>query len=216
MRRSREETIDVVTCGDDLLGVSVASPEAAQRLAADLRDTGDWCDAVGGIDTVVAQFDATKLAFDEATARLRAAALSAEPHDDKTTGELTIPVIYDGPDIDSVCEQLGLTREALVSLHTRDEYHVEMLGFVPGFAYIGGLDPALDVPRLSNPRQRVPAGSIGITGGRSGIYALAAPGGWPLIGRTTMTLFDPGADDPFVLAAGMRVRFEAVGEEGSE
>ena len=171
-------------------------------------------DAVGGIDSVVAQFDPVTVSLDDATARLKAAAAAIELPEDADCRRLTVPVVYDGEDLDRVCEQLGLSREKFIELHTRDEYRVDMLGFVPGFAYIGGLDPALDVPRLANPRQRVPAGSVGITGGRTGLYALDSPGGWPIVGHTTMPLFDPVADDPFVLAAGMHIRFEAV-EKGA-
>jgi allophanate hydrolase len=202
--------VAVVACGDDLLGVATASAAEAQALAAGLRDSGDWRDAVGGIDTVVAQFDPTAVSLAEATARLKAAAATVELPDDADCGQLTIPVVYDGEDLERVCEQLGLSRDAFIELHTRDEYRVDMLGFVPGFAYVGGLDPALDVPRLENPRQRVPAGSVGIAGGRTGLYALDSPGGWPIVGRTTMPLFDARADDPFVLRAGMRIRFEVV------
>jgi KipI family sensor histidine kinase inhibitor len=85
-----------------------------------------------------------------------------------------------------------------------------MLGFIPGFAYIGGLDARLEIDRLPQPRQFVPAGSVGIAGGRTGLYALPGPGGWPLIGRTSCTLFDAQSDQPFVLDAGMRVLFTAV------
>ena len=85
-----------------------------------------------------------------------------------------------------------------------------MLGFTPGFAYIGGLDERLNIDRLPEPRQHVPAGSVGIAGGRSGLYSLPGPGGWPLVGRTSRKLFDATADDPFTLSAGARVIFTAV------
>ena len=103
-----------------------------------------------------------------------------------------------------------MTRDDFVALHCRDEYPVEMLGFTPGFAYIGGLDDRLDVPRRPHPRQYVPAGSIGIAGGRTGIYAMPGPGGWPLIGRTPEPLFDAKAGDPFRLRPGLRVRFRPL------
>ena len=108
----------------------------------------------------------------------------------------------------------GLSQDEVIAIHAGGEYVVEMVGFTPGFAFIGGLDERLWVPRRSEPRQRVPAGSVGIAGERTGLYAMASPGGWTLIGRTPMTLFDPGAEQPFALAPGMRVRFRAaVGEE---
>lgn len=211
-----DKTVEVTICGDDLLGVATASAAEAQALARALRESGEWRDAVGGINTVVAQFDSVAVSPDEAATRLRAAARSVEPIAAADQPLVTVPVIYDGDDLDSVCQQLDLERDEFIALHTRDEYTVDMLGFVPGFTYIGGLDAALDVPRLANPRQHVPAGAVGITGGRTGLYALASPGGWPIIGHTPMALFDPARDDPFVLSAGMRIRFAAAGEAKAE
>ena len=94
--------------------------------------------------------------------------------------------------------------------HTKADHLVEMIGFTPGFSYISGLPGAFEIPRLGTPRPRVPAGSIGISAAFTGIYALAGPGGWPLIGRTQETLFDPNASEPFRLQPGQRVRFKAV------
>ena len=116
----------------------------------------------------------------------------------------------EGPDLEALCKELGMSKAELVSLHTGTEYRVDMVGFTPGFAFIGGLDERLNVPRRKEPRQRVAAGSVGIADGRSGLYALASPGGWTLIGRTPFPLFDPQADNPFPVQAGMRIRFTAV------
>jgi len=123
-----------------------------------------------------------------------------------------IPVVYggeSGPDFDFICERLGLSGRELIELHS-GEYIVDMLGFTPGFAYIGGLDERLKIDRLPEPRQFVPAGSVGIAGGRSGLYSLPGPGGWPLIGRTSKKLFDATSDEPFTLSAGATVRFREV------
>ena len=87
---------------------------------------------------------------------------------------------------------------------------MDMIGFTPGFAFIGGLDECFRVPRRKEPRQRVAAGSVGIADGRTGLYAMASPGGWNIIGRTPHQLFDATAEDPFVLRAGMQVRFKAI------
>ena len=202
---------DTVTrLGDDLLGVDTDGAAEAQALAKTLRESGFWRDAVGGIDTVVAQFDPLQHAIDDAVARLQSAAQSIEPIDSAKAPSLEIPVVYDGEDLDHVCTRLELDRDEFIALHTRDEYVVDMLGFVPGFTYVGGLDPALDIARLTNPKPRVPAGSVGIAGGRTGLYALDSPGGWPIVGHTSMCLFDATADDPFVLSAGMRIRFVSV------
>ena len=103
-----------------------------------------------------------------------------------------------------------MSADDVVALHTGCEYTVDMVGFTPGFAFIGGLDERLHVPRRKEPRQRVEAGSVGIADGRTGLYAMASPGGWTLIGRTPCKLFDPRVEPPFVLGAGMRVRFKAI------
>ena len=126
---------------------------------------------------------------------------------------LEIPVVYGGefgPDFEDLCRQLGLSRDEFISLHTGIEYRVDMVGFTPGFAFIGGLDERLHAPRRKEPRQRVEAGSIGIADGRTGLYALASPGGWSLVGRTPAKLFDAEAMEPFMLRAGMRIRFHAI------
>lgn len=121
-----------------------------------------------------------------------------------------IPVHYggeDGPDLATVAEQAGLSPGDVVAIHSAGEYRVAMLGFAPGFPYLIGLDPRLATPRLGSPRARVPAGSVGIGGAQTGIYPRSGPGGWQLIGRTGMTLFDATRDPPAALAPGDRVRF---------
>lgn len=124
-----------------------------------------------------------------------------------------IPVCYggaDGPDLAATAERCGLAPEHYVERHCAGEYRVAMLGFAPGFAYLLGLEPALAAPRLATPRRQVPAGSIGIAGDQTGIYPQASPGGWRLIGRTTMPLFDPTRELPSTLQPGDRVRFVSV------
>jgi KipI family sensor histidine kinase inhibitor len=126
---------------------------------------------------------------------------------------LEIPVWYGGdagPDLGDVARQAGLSADEVIRRHRSAEYVVAMLGFAPGFPYLMGLDPTIACPRLETPRVRVPAGSVAIAERQAGIYPYAMPGGWRLIGRTAMTLFDPGADPPAALAPGDRVRFVAA------
>lgn len=139
---------------------------------------------------------------------------SAQPLGDAaTTGPLiTIPVRYGGdygPDLASVAAHCALTAEEVVKRHSTPVYTVAMLGFAPGFAYLLGLPPELATPRLVTPRLRVPPGSIGIAGAQTGAYALETPGGWRIIGRTAIPLFDPTRNDPFTLHAGDCVQFVA-------
>lgn len=127
-----------------------------------------------------------------------------------STRTVDIPVVYGGeagPDLESAAVELGLTPADLAERHAAGEYTVAMIGFAPGFPYLLGLDPALSLPRLATPRTSVPAGSVGIGGTQTGIYPRESPGGWRLIGRTPLVLFDPGRDQPALLAPGDRVRF---------
>lgn len=202
---------------DDLIAIDADGVLEAQQIAGQLRGTKSWREVVAGIDSIVVQFDAARTDAATALAMLNAELAEIPASGDVDAGIVEIPVIYgneDGPDLDGICELLEMTRDEFVALHCRDEYPVEMLGFTPGFAYVGGLDERLDVPRRPHPRQYVPQGSIGIAGGRTGIYALPGPGGWPLIGRTPEPLFDPGAADPFRLQPGTRVRFRPLRERG--
>jgi 5-oxoprolinase (ATP-hydrolysing) subunit B len=126
--------------------------------------------------------------------------------------EVRIPVAYggdDGPDLADVAAHTGLAPDEVVRRHCAGEYTVYLLGFLPGFAFLGGLAPALATPRRAEPRTAVPARSIGIGGEQTGIYPVASPGGWNLIGRTSIELFDPGAKEPTLLRPGDRVRFVA-------
>lgn len=206
----------VFACGDDLVGVSLADTRASQALADHLRETGQWIECVAGIASCVAQFDNATVSLDEARERLAAAIGRARTVQDEKSVLVEIPICYGGvcgPDLDEICEQLGLTPGEFIDLHSGQEYRVDMLGFTPGFAFIGGLDGALNVPRRREPRVRVESGSIGIAGGRTGIYTLAGPGGWSLVGRTPEKLFDVSAGEPFRLRAGMRVRFVPISHE---
>lgn len=118
-----------------------------------------------------------------------------------------IPVAYDGPDLDAVCATRRLDRRTFVAAHCGPDYVVEAIGFLPGFGYLAGLPSPLATPRQATPRIRVPAGSVGIGGGQTGVYPFASPGGWNLVGRTQVALFDPTASRPAALAVGDRVRF---------
>lgn len=123
---------------------------------------------------------------------------------------LNIPVIYggeQGPDLNEVAQHSGLTPAQVVELHASVDYVVWFLGFQPGFPYLGGLPTQLAMPRRAEPRLLVPAGSVGIGGAQTGIYPLATPGGWQLIGQTTLPLFDPHKDEPVLLRPGDTLRF---------
>ena len=120
---------------------------------------------------------------------------------------IEIPVVYDGADLEAVAGFTGLSVDAVVAAHSRPDYTVAFLGFSPGFAYLVGGDERLHVPRLDEPRRRVPAGTVAIAGPYSGVYPRESPGGWRLLGTTDVVLFDPDRRPPPLLAPGDRVRF---------
>lgn len=123
--------------------------------------------------------------------------------------EILVPVDYDGPDLADVAERTGLGIDAVVSAHTAASYRVEFCGFAPGFAYLSGLPDQLHLPRRATPRTRVPAGSVAIADRYSAVYPTASPGGWHLLGRTDMVLFDVERERPATLEPGTTVRFVA-------
>ncbi|VGO15145.1 Kinase A inhibitor [Pontiella desulfatans] len=156
-------------------------------------------------------FDPSRVSFDELRHRIEELPEGAAGLPKPRLVE--VPVCYDGPDLSLVAQHNGLSVVDVVRLHGESVYWVYMLGFAPGFAYLGGLDARLATPRLESPRLSVPAGSVGIAGNQTGIYPLASPGGWNIIGRTPLTLFNPAAEKPFLFDPGDEVRFVPVSAE---
>lgn len=126
---------------------------------------------------------------------------------------IVIPTCYDGEDLESVARKHGLSIEDVISLHSSVDYLVYMIGFLPGFPYLKGLPATLSTPRLATPRLKVPKGAVGIGGDQTGVYPLESPGGWNLIGRTPVPLFDPERQNPFLLKAGDYLRFTPISAE---
>jgi inhibitor of KinA len=191
--------------------VDAAVNARAVRLAAAVRAA-----AVAGVRDVVPTFRSVAVYFDPLKTDLTAlgARLDEEARqpseDSAAAAAVRIPVTYggaSGPDLADLARVTGLSEAEVVAIHAGRTYRVFMLGFVPGFAYLGTVDPRIAVPRRSTPRIRVPAGSVGIAGEQTGIYPSETPGGWQLVGRTAVKPFDPARDDPFLLKAGDSVRF---------
>ncbi len=181
----------------------------AIALAAALKKRRDVRQAVAAHGTVTVQFDPEHITLDALSAAIRRLAKKRPPLDEP--GRLhRIPVVYDGPDLDDVAARLRLSRERVVELHGRPIYRVFLVGFVPGWAYLGPLADELVLPRRDEPRTRVPAGSVAIAGQETGIYPFDSPGGWHVIGRTAIKLFLPDSDPPSVFRAGDRVKFFAA------
>ena len=139
--------------------------------------------------------------------------------DEQTAGAarvVHVPTLYGGeygPDLGFVAQHAGLSTEAVVDIHSSTDYLVYMMGFTPGFPYLGGMSEKLTTPRLDTPRTEIPAGSVGIAENQTGVYPVASPGGWQLIGRTPLSLFDPLSDRPSLLDAGDYVRFTPIATE---
>jgi KipI family sensor histidine kinase inhibitor len=218
--------VQISPCGDSMLLVefdATIDPVVNERVIAlgdKLRRRGarGILDVVPGYRALGVHFDPlqTDLAALERAISADAASLdgSVVIHDRPA---IEIPVIYGGdmgPDLEKVAAFAGCRADEVVRRHTERTYRVYMLGFVPGFAYMGRVDPSIAVPRHRTPRERVPAGSVGIAGEQTGVYPIESPGGWHLIGRTRTTMFDPAASPPSLLQPGDRVRFvEAGGQE---
>jgi KipI family sensor histidine kinase inhibitor len=178
----------------------------AIALAAALKKRRDVRQAIAGYASVTVQFDPELATHDSLSAAIKRLAAKRTPMAEP--GRLhRIPVNYDGPDIAEVGERLQLTREKIIEIHSRPIYRVFLVGFVPGWAYLGPLPKELVLPRRAVPRTLVPAGSVAMAGRQTGIYPLPTPGGWHLIGRTSVKLFLPDSDPPCLFRAGDRVKF---------
>ena len=126
---------------------------------------------------------------------------------------LEIPVLYggeEGPDLEFVAKHNGKTPEEVIKIHTSTEYLIYMLGFTPGFTYLGGMSDEIATPRLKTPRVKIPAGSVGIAGAQTGVYPIDSPGGWQLIGRTPVRMYDPDRAEPILPQAGQYIKFYAI------
>lgn len=181
----------------------------AIALAAALRKRRDVRQVVAGYTGVTVHFDpeqTTVEALGSAVKRLAAKRPKVE-----VPGRLhRIPVIYDGEDFDDVIRTLGISRDELIAKHTSPIYRVFLVGFVPGWAYLGPLPEELYLPRRQTPRMQVPAGSVAIAARQTGIYPLPTPGGWHILGRTSVKVFLPNSDPPCLFRSGDRVKFFAA------
>lgn len=178
----------------------------AIALAAALKKRRDVRQAIAGYASVTVHFDPEQATMDSLGAAVKRLAAKRPPMAEP--GRLhRIPVVYRGPDLEEVAEKLKLTPQRIAEIHSRPIYRVFLVGFVPGWAYLGPLPEELVLPRRHVPRTLVPAGSVAIAGQQTGIYPLPTPGGWHLIGMTSVKLFLPDRDPPCLFRAGDRVKF---------
>ena len=202
------------TAGSELVGLVHA---AAVRLAS--ADIAGVTDIVPAYCTLTVCYDPIELTYAELCAQvgLRLHGVTARAAE---RGRLVeVPVCYEGelaPDLADLAAHARMTSEEVVRTHAAGTYLVCMLGFLPGFPYLSGLDPRLACPRLEVPRTEVPTGSVGIGGAQTGVYPMASPGGWRLIGRTPACLYDPDRAEPIPYRPGDRLRFRAIGRSEYE
>lgn len=216
----------VCLCGDCAVTLQIGNEiseqvnrEVVNALAAIRRaDISGVCELVPTYTSICIHYDPAVLSYEALRNTLKL--VKVDPIEEKSDQEeriVEIPVCYGGeygPDLEFVAEHNGLTAEEVVRRHSNGQYLVYMLGFLPGFAYMGGMDKTIACPRLISPRTKIPAGSVGIAGAQTGIYPLSSPGGWQLIGRTPLKMFAiDGEQTTFALSAGDRVRFVPIAEE---
>jgi len=208
-------------CGDTSLlvtlgeGISVSINRRVHALAKGLRERqiAGLGECVPGYATLRVDYDPLVTSLDDLIRSIQSVLESSYDENLLPAREVVLPVHYggeDGPDLPFVAQHTGLSEDEVIRRHTAGVYPVFMMGFLPGFPYLGGMDESLATPRLETPRQRVPAGSVGIAGKQTGVYPLESPGGWRIIGRTHLTLFDASKEPPFLLQPGDVVRFVAV------
>jgi KipI family sensor histidine kinase inhibitor len=160
--------------------------------------------------TLLVHYDPLTLSFTEIKTILQVKIIQAKEMTSRKPRQVEVPVRYGGEygiDLESVANRLHLRVEDVIRIHSEKIYAVYMMGFTPGFPYMGRLDDALVMPRLETPRTHVPAGTVAIAGSQTGIYSVVSPGGWNLIGWTPLKLFDPESDKPFLFAPGDEVKF---------
>lgn len=211
-RRPRGSSAEPVLhlCGDTAILLDLDDNSEVHRWADAVRQARlpGVVEVVPGLTTLLVQVDPALTDLDSLAAGL----WRLEPGDGTLTGaaERVIDVRYDGEDFEDVCEMTGLSRDEVVAAHTGSQWRVAFCGFAPGFSYLIGGDPRLQVPRRAESRVRVPAGAVALAGPFTSIYPRASPGGWQLIGTTSATLWCSDADTPAVLTPGTVVRFRRV------
>ncbi|MGH9420835.1 MAG: 5-oxoprolinase subunit PxpB, partial [Thermoanaerobaculia bacterium] len=185
-------------------GISVELSQNVMKYANAIKAAGihGVTDVVASYASIGVFYEPLVLSFDDIVPELRSITQTADSADLDSAEEsrlIRIPVRYDGEDIDEVARRTKMSSSDIADLHSSREYHVFVVGFVPGWAYLGPLDPRLIIPRRESPRKKVPPGSVAIAENQTGVYPATTPGGWHLIGSTTEIMFDAKRDQPALL-----------------
>lgn len=195
------------TQGKDATRASVAAAERIRRARIPHVE-----EVVPASTAVTVFYDSLQQSYDQMCAEILRTLDSARDQETPATEPRrhSIPVRYDGPDIDAIAAATGLARESVIEIHSSRVYTVDILGFVPGFAYLSELDKRLELPRRDLPRPRVAAGSVAIAARLTGVYPFDTPGGWHILGTTSLVMFDPRRERPSLLEPGDTVKFEPI------
>lgn len=215
----------ILSCGECAVTVEFSremdsrAGEAAVRLAGELRqrNAAGICEVIPTYRSVTICYDPFVISFNEVK-KLTASCMrrSGGSNQKNAVQRFYIPVCYGGrfgADLEYIVRETGLDMREIVRRHIGREYPINMIGFLHGFPYLSGMDETIAVPRLENPRELIPAGSVGIGGKQTGVYPIASPGGWRLIGRTPVRLYDPHRNPPVLYTAGDRIRFYPISEQ---
>lgn len=204
---------------EECIDAAVNSRVVALAHSVQMARLGGVRDVVPTFRSLAVYFDPLRTDFNKLSDHLKRAAADARAMAPTAREPIRIPVWYGGafgPDLKEVARFGGLTETEVIARHSAPLYRVYMLGFLPGFAYMGTVDPKIAAPRQSTPRVKVPSGSVGIAGGQTGIYPSETPGGWQLVGRTPVKPFELSRAEPFLLKAGDSVQFYPVSPPDDE
>ena len=218
------QNIRILTAGDSSLLIEFGneiSPEINRRIAAVVELMREQhiegvVDVIPAFCSLLVNYDPRVAGYEKMKKRLEGLVRVDIKVGQVKRKIFEIPVLYGGeygPDLASIAEHAGISQDEVIAIHSSRDYLIYMLGFLPGFCYLGGLDERIHTPRLSNPRLRIRAGSVGIGGSQTGIYPLDSPGGWQLMGMTPVKTYDPEREIPILVEAGNYIRFVPIDEE---
>lgn len=218
------QNIRILTAGDSSLLVEFGkeiSPTINRKIAATVQLMKEQhiegvVDMIPAFCSLLINYDPRVISYEEIKERVQALLKVDAKTGEGTKKIFEIPVCYGGeygPDIANIAANAGLTEEEVIKIHSSRDYLIYMLGFLPGFCYLGGLDERIHTPRLANPRIKINAGSVGIGGSQTGIYPLDSPGGWQLMGMTPVKTYDPEREVPILVEAGDYIRFVPIDEQ---
>ena len=219
-----QNKIKLLTAGDSSILLQFGNtidPAINRKIAATVQlmreqHINGVTDVIPAFCSLLINYDPRVISYEQIKRRMEALVKIDVTAGDTRKRVFEIPVCYGGeygPDIQNIADHAGMSVEEVIQIHTSRDYLIYMLGFLPGFTYLGGLDERIHTPRLADPRIRIPAGSVGIGGSQTGIYPMDSPGGWQLMGMTPVKTYDPDREVPILVEAGDYIRFVAIDED---